>query len=269
MHFTEIKALLNPNYRQKKKIKESILGKIFLEDDEINEELLKSFYDDVLSIIENHNFTVVVTGKKFIKNKVNSYMIEHGYNTKHWHTLFKMHLDNLAYYMQEISYQKSLKDHQTKLASKTKKTKPKMDYNILTTKLRYDGDFGLSCKNELRDAFSQIITVGTQNFTSKFTTQCFDNLKFIDKLEVGSYESCPTCKFPKVSHAGSEIVDFIALYASNGECREIRRSDLIHYESYSKSQANKYVNRSLTISIGNNLIKPYNKIQNKIFKHTN
>lgn len=253
LHFSDIKALLNPKYfswneRERNKDMEKIFCKNNNGKEIVDTEKLYNFYQDVITIIKECSFDIIVTGKRFEKTSMSKdKSIKDSLHTE-WYILFKEHLDNLGSYMLKKSYDnfKNLK-------------KRKGKFKILTTKLRVDGDFGLSSRGDFRDVFAEVICNGTYRYSRFFTRKCFDSLKFIDKSEVG---------YSYISHAGNELVDFITLYAARGTYRDEFINDYMNNESSSRHKAENSYKKQIKILINDKSIYPFDEISKKIYKET-
>lgn len=245
LHFTEIKALLNPKYFEKDIEKRNVdIEAIFCKDGVLDHENLYNFYIDAIQIIKECPLDIVVTGKRFEKNKILSDEIIKNLLHSNWYVLFKSHLDSLGDYMMNKSY------------NHFKETKRKK-FKVLTTKLRVDGDYGLVSRGDFRDVFSEVICNGTTRYSRSFTRKCFDNLKFIDKSEVGN---------DYISHAGNEITDFVTLYVARGVYKDSMINDYIELKNVEMNEAEKYYKRSVNILVNSKNIRPFDEIRNKIYK---
>lgn len=259
LHFTDIKALLNEERFNEQKEKNTVFYQIFQTDGILDTQKLYDFYQDIIEIIRNNNFKIVITSIRFTKApKTEKKLFEKCLN-KDWYVSLKVHLDKLADYF----FEKSLYEFKN-----SKKKHPK--FKILKTKLRYDGDFGLTSKTQFRDAYAHAITTGTTNFSSEFISECFDSLKFIDKEQVGTYSYCEECHNIPVSHAGNELLDFIAFFASNNEVRNDMLNDYKKFKGGTHEDAESYVNKNNRIFIEDGLpyIYPHKVIQDKIYQKT-
>lgn len=113
-------------------------------------------------------------------------------------------------------------------------------------KLRYDGDFELSVRNDFRNAFSHSISNGTKRFTSDAFKDIFDEVRFIDKSEIGYCVICTNdCKSKLVNHAGNEIVDFITYYAAIYIAKDCMKNDYINYDTKQKMKQIKSLTKNL------------------------
>lgn len=263
LHFTDIKALLNPRYYTREAKKRNLdMENIFCKaqnppgtarnplgtrQKQLDSVLLHNFYCDILDFIKNHDFTIVVSNSFNITAKKFPPVLNKHLNSD-WYILFKNHLDNLICYALHEKYVDSTLQFQAKL--------------------RYDGDLGLSNKDDLRDAFSHSITTGTTRFDSKTVRTCFDELRFINKKEVGYCSNCtniPSCTNKNYSHAGNEIIDFIAAYAG----KYITKNENIqHYQnSFNNPNVPGEVSyqKTVTIRINNVELTPLDVIIPKLY----
>lgn len=241
LHFTEIKALLNNRIHDKWNIN---MKNIFFSNNELDEEKLFNFYSDILEIIKQNEFDLIITTYKIYKDS----FYDAKYNNSNWCILFKDHLDDIADYAVNTYFNKS---------------KRKIEFQ---TKLRYDGDFGLSTKGDLREAYSHCISCGTKKYNPKLIKNVFDELRFINKSEVGFCSTCSNnCNNKLIAHSGSEIIDFITFYAG----KYLGKSDMIEDQMKSlritKLKAESMYEKSTTIRIGTKEIKPIDVIKSKIF----
>lgn len=260
LHFTDIKALLNPQYflRQPKE-RNSDMERIFCDtSNRLLPDKLFDFYCDVLNVINKSNFNVQVTGKRYQKTALFMNKKMKTYNNGFWYPLFREHLDSMAYYFLKSAF----KEYEADVS-----TNPNAKYHNYTVKLRYDGDLELTVRNDFRNAFSHSISNGTKRFTADAFKEIFDEVRFIDKSEIGFCTVCPnTCNTRQISHAGSEIVDFMAVYVARHIAYESIKNDLINYERKSEEEAVRIINQNLYLDIqGKPLIKPIERILPKIF----
>lgn len=256
LHFTDIKKLLKNHEDVDQNLKNIFINS----DGNINYSVLYNFYIDVLDIIRDNDFVIQATGiftqgknymlPKFIE--VNSLMYQ----------LFKEHLDRMAFY---LSYLTSNDIEKRRRITNGKRNNPEVRW--YKSKIRYDGDLKLGFHNDLRNAFSHCIVDGTKHFSSKVIKQLFDNLKFISKQEVAACTNCYTdCGYEIVSHAGSEIIDFIALYVARDMWKEIYKDIMINEKKDSEKEVDKLVQLLTSINIpGFKPIYPIEYISSKIF----
>ncbi|MDU5883184.1 DUF3800 domain-containing protein [Clostridium perfringens] len=253
LHFTDIKALLNPRYfeREEKK-RNKAMEKIFCEDGNVNKNKLKEFYNDVLEFINKNKFTIITTVLNEETNKKFNDLIDRKHGNSIWYRLFKEHLNDITKY--------ALSE---KIDIDKKSKKLRLKFNA---KIRYDGDYGLSNKNDIRNAFSHSITTGTNDFNAETIRDCFDELRFINKTEVGYCFSCDLidkCTNKNFSHAGNEIIDFIAAYSGRGLSK---KENLKYFKIDFKSDGKNAYNKSVTIKIDDDLLKPLEYIEKKIYR---
>lgn len=239
LHFTDIKALLNKKYfNRPEKERNFNIEKAFCNGKVVDKDKLYNFYIDIIKIINECEFDVLITGARYDKS---SNLKKHKTKMQNnWYTLFKGHLDNLAEYM----------------VFKSENNKKRKLYS---TKLRYDGDEYLESKPHILHAYADTICNGTSRFNTDHCRKCFNSLKFIGKEEVGSVK--------EISHAGMELLDFIALYAVKYDIKDIMIEDYIKFKNVSYEEAEKYVNKQIKIYIGEKDIYPHKSIENKIYKN--
>lgn len=186
IHFVEIKFLLNRAASHKFKP----TWKAIFDDGAggINYIKLYNFFFDILSFINNAPLIVQYTGIEINKN--NKIRKDNNFKTKAYqppYIAFKEHLNLMAVFLTGFhasSFQKS---------------------NLKITKLRYDGDLNFGERDDLKEAYHHVITLGTRQFRPEIVKQLFDEIRFIGKSEVGHIV---------LSHAGNEIVDFISSIVS-------------------------------------------------------
>ncbi len=256
LHFTDIKKLLkDPN-----DVDEDLKNIFTNSKGDIDYSVLYNFYIDVLDIIKDNDFVIQATGiftegknymlPKFIE--VNSLMYQ----------LFKEHLDRMAFYLSYLTIDDMEK---RKKVIKGKRNNPEVRW--FKSKIRYDGDLKLGFHNDLRNAFSHCIVDGTKHFSSKVIKEFFDNLKFISKQEVASCTNCFTgCGYEIVSHAGSEIIDFIALYVARDMWKEFYKDIMINEKKDYEKEVDKLIQSLTSINIpGFEPIYPIQNISSKIF----
>lgn len=194
IHFTDIRHLLVPG-KSIETYKSEWL-EIFSKTNspvstDIDYEKIHNFFCDVVNFIEFNSFVIHATGIRYdrqgiIRNISNNYFRKATYQPPYY--AFREHLNLMALYLMNLdtgNFQHS---------------------KFRSTKLRYDGDLGLGEKADLREAFNHCIALGTRHFRPTFIKEIFDEIRFINKDEVGG----PT----EISHAGNEITDFITTIIS-------------------------------------------------------
>ena len=213
--------LNNKYFNRPEKERNFNIEKAFCNGKVVDKDKLYNFYIDIIKIINECEFDVLITGARYDKS---SNLKKHKTQMQNnWYTLFKGHLDNLAEYM----------------VFKSENNKKRKLYS---TKLRYDGDEYLESKPHIIHAYADTICNGTSRFNTDHCRKCFNSLKFIGKEEVGSVK--------EISHAGMELLDFIALYAVKYDIKDIMIEDYIKFKNVSYEEAEKYVNKQIKIYIG-------------------
>ncbi|MBA4535542.1 hypothetical protein [Brevibacillus halotolerans] len=188
MHFTDIKHLLNTAPSRPHKAE---WVKIFSDGGQINYPKLYKFYREILHIIDESPFVVMLTGVKWEPDhtirglKKNKNLREQTYFTPY--IAFREHLNLMSFYLLNLL-----------------NSTDSISYNRIT-KLRYDGDVGLGERDDIKEAYHHAITLGTRHFRPSIVKSLFDEIRFIGKNEVGS---------ENITHAGNEIIDFITTIAS-------------------------------------------------------
>ena len=256
LHFTDIKKLLKNPTEVDDNIKEIFLST----DNRVDYEKLYNFYIDALNIIKDNDFIIQATGI-FTLNKSKCLPKYIGTNSK-MYQLFREHLDRIAFYLVNLI------DDDIEARRKVinnKRNNPEVRW--YKTKLRYDGDEELPYYSDLRNAFSHCLVDGTKHFNSQSTKKLFDNLKFISKTDVAACTNCLTeCGYEIVSHAGSEIIDFIALYVARNMWSELFRKVMIEELGKSKDDVNRLITTLTSINIpGFDPIFPIEYIYDKLY----
>lgn len=245
LHFTDIKALLNPAYfTRAPKDRNPAMERAFCASQGVVDiDKLHAFYSDVIKIIRDNDFTVQATGRRFIKNQFFADKLIRKYNNGYWYPIFREHLDRMAYYLIDRSF----KEHKTNL-----QTNPKAKFHNLFAKLRYDGDIELSTRNDFRNAFSHSISNGSDRFTAEAFKDSFDEVRFIDKSEIGYCVSCddPACSARLINHAGNEILDFITIFVARHIGLDFHIEDLARYRNVAPETIRPGVEATLILKLG-------------------
>ncbi|KAB2953704.1 DUF3800 domain-containing protein [Heliorestis acidaminivorans] len=206
IHFTDVKYLLQINPR--KPYKPEWIN-IFKEKNTDNVDRLKvyHFFKDIINTLEEMEFFIHITGinvnKEHIIRKQGAWLKNRSYQPPY--IAFKEHLDLMVPYLIKLKEQ-----NQVGIENKNK---------WYSTKLRYDGDVGLGERQDLKEAYHHAITIGTKHFRPEIINELYDEIRFVGKEEVSTGK--------EVTHAGSEIIDFIATIVSrNLWKREMERTKI-------------------------------------------
>lgn len=243
---------------QKEFVEEYKVWSLFRKEDDLgfgslDVEKLKSFYEDIFSVIKNANFDILCTTilydtaaphrKRFISDQVKSpYTIAFG-----------EHLDLLCFYLKNGFY--------TDEEFKTTAKKPSHSFS---TKLRWDGDDGFNPRSDYRLLFNKVISLGTTHYQSETVRKCLDEIRFVNKSEIGYYDDIANQTI--VSHIGCDIADFITYFVGK---HAIKDEILKAYsnEGLSPDDCEKKFNDSITFKIGDRVFSPYEEIlKDKILK---
>ncbi|PKG48712.1 MULTISPECIES: hypothetical protein [unclassified Planococcus (in: firmicutes)] len=102
--------------------------------------------------------------------------------------------------------------------------------DMLYTKLRFDADGKeFEAKSDLKMAFHECLTTGTERFEQKTAVKLLDEIRFIRKEEVGSGNIPP--------HCGSELVDFLcSLVCSETRVSYLTKIGVISQEDFPKGK---------------------------------
>ena len=240
LHFTDIKALLNKSYYHRPmKQRKLDIEKVFCNGNVLDKDKLYNFYLDIIDIINECEFDILVTGIR--QEKSNELEKVEDQLKTNWHILFKNHLDNLVELM-------------------TFKPSSGKGKNPYLTKLRFDGNTNLESKNDIIYAYADVISNGSLRFKTEHCRDCLDSLKFVGKDEVGVSNG--------ISHAGNELLDFIALYAAKYYSKDTMIEDYINTKGVSEEEAKKYVNNNIRIyNVGPEDIYPHKAIEKKMYKN--
>lgn len=194
LHFTDIKYLLNPNPKANRPYNPDLVAIFGDGSGNIDYCKLNNFFNDILSTISNLPFVVQITG---FKSNPRHNIRQHGNRDFKSFIYFppyialREHLDLMAVYLLDLHH-----------SANTRYNKR----NKCITKLRYDGDVGLEERDDLKEAYHHSITLGTKHFKPEIIKTLFDEIRFIGKQEVA--QTGP------ITHAGSEIIDFITTIAA-------------------------------------------------------
>lgn len=262
LHFSAIKQLLtgNPANMDFFNIFKTTTGTL-------DYKKLYDFYNDLINVIDQNYFVFQVTGiqarKKFQKIipqvKANSVMYQ----------LFREHLDRMAFHMIDFTVEEYNRSHAELIRQKKFNEAKNLEPMYYFTKLRYDGSYLLSERDDYRNAFSHCIADGTMHFNSTTTKKVFDNLNFIAKKEVGLSKDCTNpCNIDVISHAGAEIVDFAAIYIGRHMWKDTFRNHQITKKGKNQTTVDQKLGIDCYIEIpGYPRIDPMQKLENMIFEN--
>lgn len=184
LHFTDIKQLLNPNTRSHKPQWTSVFGI----GAHIDFPKLHDFFSELIDLLNRLPFVIQSTSMELDPTH-NIRQRDVALSPKTFfpaYTTFREHLNLMSVYLTKLD------------------TSRYDGSNLGLTKLRYDGDIGLGERDDLKEAYHHAISLGTRHFRSELVRKLFDEIRFIGKDEVGH----PVAN--GATHAGSEIVDFMA-----------------------------------------------------------
>ncbi|NLL67731.1 MAG: hypothetical protein GX236_08570 [Clostridiaceae bacterium] len=269
IHFNKIKNLTNINA----KTHEPLYKNIFLNTSDGNVDYFKiyNFYMDILSIIKSNPFTIQATGIASLKSMTSLYGL---YRTNSaMYQLFREHLDRMAGYLLKLSSDDYLQRKNDLLArgySATSSVVNNLDILYYLTKLRYDGSYVLTERNDYRNAFSHSISDGTKHFNGEIIKEVFDTLSFISKDEVGLCTNCSSpCNYELISHAGDELVDFITLYVARDMWKDYYKTCCLNMYNEKYIDVVTRIDKLSSIQVqGYPVIVPIVDIKEKIFGNT-
>ncbi|MCY6355966.1 hypothetical protein [Clostridium sp. ZS2-4] len=164
---------------------------------------VNNFFKDLLDILNSTKMNILCTS--FIYDKNANHKKEHVINKNNYKTPYQIalmeHLNLLCFYLRH--------GYMTKADIK----KDLLYHKHFTTKLRCDGDDGFSSRKIYRTTFNESITSGTKQFSGDAVRDTIDEIRFINKSEIGYYSE-DNEKFNIISHIGCDIADFISYYVS-------------------------------------------------------
>ncbi|KOC49516.1 hypothetical protein [Clostridium botulinum] len=227
----------------------------------IDKEKLINFYEDICECIENSNITILCTSYCYdSKIHYKKYKTIHSNNLKspYFITFFE-HLNLLSFYLKH--------GH---LLPEEKESNPIYKAHF-TSKLRCDGDDGFNNKDDYRLAFNEAVTLGTRLFKGNVIRDTIDEIRFVNKLEIGYNNDSPNI----VSHIGCDIADFIAYYVGMHilkptflKVEHIKNNKLSIAQQLSPEEIADSFENKVTFQINSTLFNPFemcmkNKIINK------
>lgn len=235
---------------QKEFVEEYKVWKLFRKEDEngygtLNIEQLKKFYEDMFLIIKEANFDILCTTILYDTKALHRSAAFTTQCTSPHTIAFGEHLDLLCFYLKQgFSENTSAKS--------------------LSTKLRWDGDNGFNQKNDYRLLFNKVVSLGTTHYQAETVRKCLDEIRFINKSEVGFYDSPENPKI--ISHIGCDIADFITYFVGKFSIKD----ELIktyQIEGLNEEESIKKFYDSVTFTIGDKVFSPYDDIlKEKILK---
>lgn len=217
---------------------------------------LKSFYSDIIECIKNANLTILCTSHiEYLKNnlyrKGKHKNIDKQFIKSPYYMSFLEHLNLLSFYLMH-GY----------LDNNDEKYKNPIYKQHFSTKIRCDGDDGFNSKEEYRRAFNEAITVGTREFIGKSLINTIDEIRFINKCEIGN-----VLTENSITHSGCDIIDFIASYVGMYSIK----NEFIQIEMQKGSneeEANRKFEERITFTVGDRKFNPIEEcIEDKILNY--
>lgn len=212
-------------------------------------EKLKSFYEDIFKIIKTAKFDILCTSVLFdnLATHRNSKQFNSEQVKSPYIIAFGEHLDLLCFYLKN-----GFINSGDQLPGRS-------------TKLRWDGDDGFNPRNDYRLMFNRVITNGTTHYQSNTVRKCLDEIRFVNKSEIGYYDNLENQSI--VSHIGCDMADFIAYFIGKFSIKD----EIINMEikkGLSLEDAEKKFMDSVTFKIGDRVFSPYEEIlKEKILKN--
>mgnify|MGYP001098749342 CR=1 FL=1 len=227
-------------------IEEYKVWQVFRKEDEngfgtLDVEKLKNFYEDIFKIIKDAKFNILCTTilydtKAIHRTRYVSDQVKSAYTIA-----FGEHLDLLCFYLKNGF----LSDEEYE------------EKNSYNTKLRWDGDDGFNTKGDYRLLFNKVISLGTTHYQSDTVRKCLDEIRFINKYEIGYYDDIDNPKI--VSHIGCDIADFISYFVGKYSLKE-EIIELYKKQGKSEDEAERTFLDTVTFTIGNRTFSPYEEI---------
>lgn len=240
-------------------IEEYKIWKLFRIDSGINKgELdfikLQQFYEDILEVIRKSEISVLCTSVLYDSKALHKERFKKE-QIKTPHVIaFSEHLDLLVFYLKHGF-----------LSDEDLKKDSKLYSGSFSTKLRWDGDDGFNQKHDYRLLFNKVVSLGTSHFQSDVVRKCLDEIRFVNKREIGYYDNLE--KQNLVSHIGCDIADFIAYYVGKYSVKNL----IIEMEvskGKTKEEAEEIFTKSVTFKIGDRVFNPYEEaIKEKIISN--
>ena len=160
---------------------------------------LKSFFNDLKQLLSSAEFTIIntdyVNTKRQYVNKGTKGLTKKKSNPP----------ENIAKLAPRITFKQQLDLIIEHLLTEEIEGQLYLNQNLTSEryiKIRFDADGkNFDAKNDLKAAFNESLTIGTERFLQETAVKLLDEIRFIRKEEVGSEYTPP--------HCGSEVVDFI------------------------------------------------------------
>lgn len=173
------------------------------EEDEVNSRRkLKKFFLELKEILESSRFVIINTDHIIKKRK---YVNKGKKNSTDLSNLKSSLPDNIAKSPSRITFKKQLDLIIEYLLTSEIGGDLYLNQNMTDKryiKLRFDADGkNFDEKTNLKMAFNEALTIGTERFLQETAAKLLDEIRFIRKEEVGSEYTPP--------HCGGELVDFI------------------------------------------------------------
>lgn len=172
------------------------------QDDSISRKNLKGFFLELKKILESSIFSIINTDYIIKKKK---YVIKGKKDEVVFSKPTSVIPNNIAKSAARITFKKQLDLIIEYLLSTDVNGNLYLNQNMTNKryiKLRFDADGkNFDEKTNLKMAFNEALTVGTERFLQETSAKLLDEIRFIRKEEVGSEYSPP--------HCGGELVDFI------------------------------------------------------------
>lgn len=265
LHFNKIKNLINPNTSSHDQAYKDLFAN---STGSMDYGKLYNFYKDILFIIKTNPFIIQATGIASLKSASTLYGLLR--TNSIMYQLFREHMDRMAFYLIKLSVD-DYNQRKSSLISAGHNPNNSIVHNLdiiyHLTKLRYDGSYVLAERNDYRNAFSHSISDGTKHFNDKIIKEVFDTLSFISKDEVGLCTNCSSpCNYELISHAGDELVDFVALYIARDMWIDFYRKCCLNKYNETYLSVTTRINKLMSIQIpGYPAIEPIGDIKPKVF----
>lgn len=232
------------------------IWRIFRKEDEngfgtLDIKKLKRFYEDIFNIIRDAEFNILCTSILYDTNAIHKKRFTTSSQIKSSYTIaFGEHLDLLCFYLKKGFVSDAEYDEK----------------KSCSTKLRWDGDNGFNTKGDYRLLFNKVISLGTTHYQSSVVRKCLDEIRFINKSEIGYYDNIDNPKI--VSHIGCDIADFISYFVGKHSLKEEIKA-VYKNEGLSELEAEQKFIDSVTFKIEDRIFSPYEEILQSKMLETN